>query len=270
MSSSFLSANADKVGRSISIWRYRELLRNLVLRNLRVKYQRSVLGFFWTLLNPLLTVAVLIAVFTYVVRIAVQDYWAFLISGYFVWNFLQQAISAGTYTLAEHAHLGRSVAFPKEVLIFSAVISRLVEYLVELVLVVIALGLAQHHGLPASFSILPLLITLQLLLAVGLQLPIATLSVFYKDVENALPTALVTLFYISPVFYPAQMIPESFRSIYFLNPIAQLLTLYQEVLYYGKFPSAAFLGTAVITTLIVAVIGYAIFNSFKNLFAEIV
>ncbi len=83
MRSSFLSANADKVGRSISIWRYRELLRNLVLRNLRVKYQRSVLGFFWTSLNPLLTVAVLIAVFTYVVRIAVQDYWAFLISGYF-------------------------------------------------------------------------------------------------------------------------------------------------------------------------------------------
>ena len=85
------------------IWSYRDLLRNLVARNLKVKYQRSVLGFLWTLLNPLLTVGVLVMVFTFVVRVQIENYWAFLLSGYFVWNFISQSLNSATFVLAEHA-----------------------------------------------------------------------------------------------------------------------------------------------------------------------
>ena len=85
---------ASRVGQ---VWRYRELLRGLIVRNLKVKYQRSVLGFVWTLVNPLMTVAILVVVFSHVVRIALPHYWAFLLSGYFVWNFLLQMLSSGAY-----------------------------------------------------------------------------------------------------------------------------------------------------------------------------
>ena len=95
------------------VWRFREFLTSLVVRNLKVKYQRSVLGFIWTLLNPLLTVAVIAAIFSYVVRIEMPQYWAFLLSGYFVWNYVMQTLSSATYVLGEHAQLSRSVAFPK-------------------------------------------------------------------------------------------------------------------------------------------------------------
>ena len=270
MRSSFLSANVDKPGRSASIWRHGELLRSLVIRNLKLKYQRSVLGFFWTLLNPLLMVAVLMVVFTYVVRIALPNYWAFLISGFFVWNFMQQSLNVGTYILTEHANLIRSIAFPKEALIISAVLTRLVEYLAELLLVVIVLAVVHHRDLPASFCMLPLLILLQLLLGVGLAMPIATLSAFYNDVQHVIPIVLMAFFYISPVFYPLGLVPEDFQSIYLINPFAQLLTLYHAVLYEGKFSSVALLGTTVLVSTMIAVVGYVIFNRFKNVFAEIV
>jgi len=83
------------------IWEYRELLRHLTIRNLKVKYKRSVLGFVWTLLNPLLTIGALMAVFGYVVRIELPAYWAFLVSGYFVWNFVSMVRSAGTRVLVD-------------------------------------------------------------------------------------------------------------------------------------------------------------------------
>ena len=99
-----------------------------MVRNLKVKYQRSLLGFVWTLVNPLLTVTILVVVFSHVVRIQVPHYWAFLLSGYFVWNFMLQTLNTGTYIFAEHSRLTRSVAFPSEILVFSAAGSRLIEF----------------------------------------------------------------------------------------------------------------------------------------------
>jgi ABC-type polysaccharide/polyol phosphate export permease len=252
------------------VWRFRELLRGLVVRNLKVKYQRSLLGFVWTLVNPLLTVTILVVVFSHVVRIQVPDYWAFLLSGYFVWNFTLQTLTTGTWIFAEHARLTRSVAFPSEILVFSAAGSRLLEFVAEISLVVTVLVLVHHHGVPPSYVLLPVLILIQLVIAIGLSLPIATLSVFYHDVYHALPIALTSLFYLSPVFYPARMVPESARMVYFANPVAGLLTLYQDVLYAGQWPSfTLFVVTAVQATIVYA-IGYAVFHRYATVFAEVV
>lgn len=252
------------------VWGYRELLWTMVVRNLKVKYQRSLLGFVWTLVNPLLTVSILVLVFSHVVRIPLPHYWGFLLSGYFVWNFMLQTLNTGTYIFSEHSRLTRSVAFPSEILVFGAAGSRLIEFVAEISLIVAALAAFLHHSVPVSFALLPVLILIQLLLAIGLALPIATLSVFYYDVYHALPIALTTLFYLSPVFYPAQMVPEAARGLYFLNPIAGLLTLYHEVLYRGQIPSFTLLGGMVMAALAFFLIGYAIFNRYADVFAEIV
>lgn len=256
--------------RLVRVWRARELLRELLVRNLKVKYQRSLLGFVWTLVNPLLTVTILVLVFSRVVRIQVPDYWAFLLSGYFAWTFMLQTLTTGTWIFAEHSRLTRSVAFPSEILVFSAAGSRLLEFVAEIALTMGVLVLLHHHGVPESFVLVPLLLVLQLLLAIGLALPIATLSVFYHDVYHALPIALASLFYLSPVFYPASMVPEAFRALYFVNPIAGLLTLYHDVLYAGQWPSAAMFGVTLVQTVLVYTIGYALFNRYAAVFAEVV
>ncbi len=255
--------------RLMQVWMYRELLRGLVVRNLKVKYQRSLLGFVWTLVNPLLTVTILVVVFSHVVRIQVPDYWAFLLSGYFVWNFMLQTLNTGTYIFTEHSRLIRSVAFPSEILVFGAAGSRLIEFCAEIALILLTLIVLHHHRLPASFALLPVLILIQLLLAIGLALPIATLSVFYHDVYHALPIALTTLFYLSPVFYPAEMVPESARPFYFLNPVAGLLTLYHDVVYAGRMPSVMLLLGTSAAALAIYLIGYAIFRRYAGVFAEI-
>lgn len=251
------------------VWRYRELLRNLVLRDLKVKYQRSVFGFVWTLLNPLITIGVLVVVFSVVIRLPVPDYWAFLISGYFTWNFLSQSIATGTYVLAQHAALRRSVAYPDEVMILSATASRFFEFLMELALVLIALAVLHHGGLPPSFGLVPVLFLLQVLIAVGIMMPIATMSVFYHDVQHMAPVVLLMLFYISPVFYPAAMVPENLRDLFMLNPFAGLLTLYHVVLYHGEFPSLTLFGGVSAAAVVILVLGHAIFRRHKPTFAEI-
>lgn len=257
-------------GRLHQVWRYRELLDSLVVRNLKVKYQRSLLGFVWTLVNPLLTVSILVVVFSHVVRIPVPHYWAFLLSGYFVWNFMLQTLNTGTYIFAEHSRVTRSVAFPAEILVFGAAGSRLIEFLAEITLILLALVLFHHHEVPASFALLPVLVMIQLLLAIGLALPIATLSVFYYDVYHALPIALTTLFYLSPVFYPASMVPAVARDLYFLNPIAGLLTLYHDVVYLGQMPPLSLLLGMSAAALAIYALGHAVFNRYAAVFPEIV
>src|SRR5690606_3844281 len=181
------------------IWQYRELLRMLTVRALKVKYKRSTLGFIWTLLNPLLTVGVLVTVFSYFVKLDVPEYWAFLVSGYFVWNFIQMALTAGTRVMAEHAALAKSIRVPGQIFVLSSVAARFLEFMIELGLVLIALLLVHHGGVPIGFAALPALILIQFVLVTGLVLPIATLAVFYDDVQHILPVLLMVLFYVSPV-----------------------------------------------------------------------
>lgn len=264
------TAAAPGWGRGAGVWAHRELLRSLVARNLKVKYQRSVLGFLWTLLNPLVTVLILVVVFSHVVRIQVPDYWAFLLSGYFVWNFTIQTLNAGAFVFAEHGRLVRSAAFPTSVLVWGASIARLLEFAAATTFVMLALVFFHHGGVPASFAVVPVLVAIQVVLVTGLTMPIAALSAFYYDVQHALPIALTTLFYVSPVFYPAAMVPEAFRSLYLLNPIAGLITLYHQALYDGVFPSPLLLGGTAAGAALLYLAGHALFDRYATVYAEIV
>lgn len=252
------------------VWRTRELLYRMTERNLKVKYQRSVLGFVWTLFNPLLTVAILMTVFSVIVRLGIPDYWAFLLSGYFVFNFSLQMLNTAVTVLRDHAQLTKSAAFPSEVLIFGATLARLVEFGVAMVPVLLALVLFHHGTVPASFILLPLLVLVQVLLVIGVVMPLAVLSVFFYDVEHAIPVIVMMLFYISPVFYPVSFVPAAVRDLYLLNPLAGLLTLYQTVLYDGRFPSFGLLAGTAVAGLAAAFIGYVIFNRYRATCAEVV
>ncbi|MFN2400427.1 MAG: ABC transporter permease [Gemmatimonadaceae bacterium] len=252
------------------LWQYRELLRRLMLRNLKVRYQRSVLGFAWTLLNPLLTILILVTVFATIIRIGVPNYWAFLVSGYFAWVFILHTVGASAYIIPDHAYMARGVPIPADVLVLSTVAARLVEFAAEMLIVVVVLAVFHHHALPPSFAFVPLLIVLNLALTTGLALPAAALSVFFRDVQHALPVALTLLAYVSPVFYPLDIVPEGLRRIYFLNPLAGLFSLYHVVLYEGRAPSGSQIASVASTAVMMCGIGYLVFRRYRSLFAEIV
>ena len=251
------------------IWQYRELFRSLVVRDLKVKYQRSMLGLVWTLLNPLVMVAILISVFSYIVRIQINHYWAFLISGYFVWNFIAQGLNNATSLLSEHASLSRSVYFPKEVLILSTAVSKLIEFFFEILIVIIIFIIFHFETLPSSLIFVPFLIFLQLILVIGLMFPVAVFSVLFHDIQHALPIAILSFFYLSPVFYNLDLIPESMRTLYCLNPFVGILRLYHQVLYEGVWPSMQLLGVVTLLYVAIFLLGYWIFNRYKGVCVEI-
>ncbi len=251
------------------IWEYRELFRSMVVRDLKVKYQRSLLGLIWTLLNPLFTVAILITVFSYIVRIPINNYWAFLISGFFVWNFIAQGLNNATSILGEHADLSRSVYFPREVLILSTAVSKLVEFTFEILIVIIIFSIFHFQSIPYGLIFLPLLILLQLILVIGLMFPVAIISVLFHDVKHALPILITSLFYLSPVFYNVELIPEAMRPYYHLNPFVGILRLYHQVLYEGVLPSMQLLGIVTLVHVAIFVIGYWVFKRYKGVCVEI-
>ena len=264
------ASGAGLIQQARIIWRYRDLIRVLAVRNVKVKYQRSALGLLWTLLNPLLMLLILMAVFTHIVRIPIPAYWAFLLSGYFVFHCVSQIMSASSLVYLEHATMVRSIAFPVEAPVVAATLSRLFEFMIELGLTLVLIILFRHGGIPLSFLLIPWLLLLMLLLTLGLAMPVATLAVFYYDVRHMLPALLAALFYMSPVFYSVDMVPEALLPIYYINPIAYLLNIFHVVLYDGVLPS--FLSLVGATALMIGtfVVGYALFNRSKHFFAEVV
>jgi homopolymeric O-antigen transport system permease protein len=252
------------------LWQYRELLRSLVIRDLKVKYQRSLLGLIWTLLNPLMTVVILVTVFSYIIRIQIDHYWAFLISGFFVWNFISQVLSYTTTLLSSNASLSRSVYFPREILVLSAVCSKLVEFLVEISIVLVVLFIFHYDFIPSSLMLLPVLILIQVVLTAGLMFPLAVISVLFYDVQHALPILIASVFYLTPVFYPASLIPKEIRPLYYLNPFAGLLSLYHTVLYEAAWPSLTLLGSVSAAAAGILVLGYWVFRRYKGVCVEIV
>jgi ABC-type polysaccharide/polyol phosphate export permease len=252
------------------LWEYRVLVRALVDRNLKLRYQRTILGVLWALLNPMLTTMVLVGVFQGILRIETPNYWAFLISGYFPWVFTLHTLGTAAGVVTGHANMSRSVRFPAEALVASAVSSRLVEFLIEMGLVIVVLAVFLHQQPMVSLVALPFVILLQVLLTTGIAMPIAALAVFFDDVQYLLTVVLMLLTLISPVYYPITYAPESIRGILAFNPFAGILTLYQTILYEGKLPPLELFASTAAMSVVIFVAGLAAFRWKRGYFAETV
>lgn len=263
----YLSTTREPVIRVI--WRYRQLLLSLVSRDIKVKYQRSVLGLLWTLLDPLLTVLIFVAVFTSILNIRVEGFWAFFVSGLFAWQFISASIVRSTTVLRSHGGLRRSVAFPSEIVVLSTLFAKLFEFLVEIVIVLLAIVFFYHHGVPVTVVLLPLLILFQVLMAAGLMFALSVISVLFHDIEHALPAVMRLLFFLTPIMYPISMIPENVRPYAYLNPFAGLLQLYHTILYEGVWPTWELIGLVSATSVVVFFAGFWIFQRFKDICVEI-
>jgi ABC-type polysaccharide/polyol phosphate export permease len=241
----------------------------MVERNITLKYQHAILGFAWNLLGPLMLMGLLITVFTQVVGIPIENYWAFLISGYFSWHFFSNSVTYSANVLDEHATLIRNFSFPYEIAVCAGALSRIVEFLVQVFFVSVVLSVFHRGELFASVLFLPVLVVLQLSLVLGPMLVVATVSALNDDLKHMLPLLLTALFYATPVFYSVDLAPESIRWIYYLNPVAQLLICYQHVLYVGGLPPIANTLTLTFQSLAMLTIGYFVFDAFRGRIADV-
>jgi len=265
---------------------YWEVLRNLVSRDLKVKYQSSVLGFAWSLLNPALMLGIWYFVFHHagLMRGQMPRYWAFLLSGMLAYQFIQGAIVEGSYAVRRNAGIIRKVYVPIEILVIAAVTLKLVEFLIQLGVALLLL-MCLHRGGQIQFSFiktlvcLPPAILLIYIFALGVSLPLAAWSVIYRDLDHLIGVTLYALFFLTPVFWPMNMMVEkSWGELLALNPMTHLVELFHGPLYWGTWPENVAVGRgagpawaiACAFVAITFIAGQFMFDRSKRILAEVV
>ena len=217
-------------------WRHRaDLVLHLARREFSLRYHDSALGVLWSLLLPLAQLLVLVFLFQRVIPLGIDAYPAFVLSALLPWSWFSASVGAAGGLFVGNRDLVRQPGFAPAILVFVNALSNLISLLVSLPILLVLLGwYGREPGV--SLLVLPVLLIIQGLLIVGLGLAVATLNVFYRDVQHIVTVALMLLFYMTPVFYRTDEIGESFRWIFRLNPMAVLIESYRAVFFQGTFP----------------------------------
>lgn len=248
---------------------YRGLIRGLVQRDLTVKYKGSVLGFAWSLLHPLVMAAVYTLAFRYVVKVPIERFPLFLLSGLLPWMFFAGALAAATSSVADNGTLVRKVAFPRAVLPLAAVLSQLVQFgLMYTVMVPAAFVIG--GGVSPSWAALIPVIVLQTAFTIGLGLLLATAYVFVRDARHLLDVTLQVWFWLTPIVYAASLAPEQIRRWLQLNPMLHFVTAYQQIVMQHIVPSAATFGLLAVVAGTTLLAGWLVFGKAQRRFAEYV
>jgi lipopolysaccharide transport system permease protein len=247
---------------------YRDLVRNLVSRDLKVRYRESFIGFGWSLLNPLLMTAVFYLVFHVFLRNPTPMFPVFLLCGILPWNWCAAAVIGGVGSVVGSSALIKKVYFPRELLPISIVLSNMVHFLLALPVLLLMMVI---FGAPFTAGILfiPLLMLIQLVFLAGVALFLSCLNVFLRDTASIMEVLVSLWFFMTPVFYRVDDVASQWAGLLFLvNPMASLVTAYRAILYDGQLPSLASLGITSLTAAIVLVAGYLFFAHFSSRFGE--
>ena len=266
---------------------YVEVLRNLVARDIKAKYQSRTLGLGWSLLHPAILLGIWYFVFhrAGLLRDAMPRYWAYLLSGMLVYQFICAAIVEGAGAIRRNAGIVRKVYLPLEILVVAGVTVKFVEFLIQLAVALVLLA-AMHQGEGnAAFApvktliVLPAALVLVYLFALGVALPLSAWTVIYRDLDHIINLALTALFYITPVFWAPYMLWNVKHGwLIVLNPISNLLELFHGPLYWGTWPANYMLGRGALSAWAIAAAGsaiafiggYLLFQRSKNVLAEVV
>lgn len=255
----------------VAVWSNRNALRLLVRRDLAVKYQQSILGYLWSLIEPLGIGAIYFFVFGVLYGTgkhlgpAKDSYPLFLITGIFAWQWTNSAIGEATTALTGQARLITTMKVPREVFPFGRVIGRFAEYAAGLpILVALALFFHQLH-LGIHLLALPLAILLQFTLLTGIALLLSSLNVLLRDIDRFMRLVTRVLFYATPIIYPLALVQKSgmpgwVKTLYELNPLVGIFQLHRAVWYPSEFPSAGLLTASVVGSVVALFGGWWVFR----------
>jgi lipopolysaccharide transport system permease protein len=274
--STALVARAPVVSRLIVLWRYRSLLRNLVARDLRLRYRDSAIGFAWSLLNPLLMMLVFTVVFTVLLRSAPTDvpYPPFLLTAILAWNFFQISVLAGVGSVVGSAGLVTKVYFPREILPLAAVTVNAVNFLLAL-LILIPVTLAYGIWPDPVWVLFPVVLISQTLFTIGITFLVAGLNVFFRDTSYIVDFLLLAGFFLTPIFYDIRQVftaangNEVGGAVLLLNPMATYVTSYREILLLHNAPDVPMLLQGFVTGLVACIVGYAGFARMSRAFGDV-
>jgi lipopolysaccharide transport system permease protein len=253
----------------LKLFEYREMLKNTVRKELRARYKGSVLGFFWTFLNPLLMLIVYSVVFSMVLRVKIPNYsyTIYLFVGLVPWTFFSTAVQQSTNTIIANGNLIKKVYFPRIILPVSLTLTNLVNMLLTFIIVFLALMVS---GAPVTllYFYLPCIILIESLLALAFSMILSSVTVYFRDLEHIVGVLLMAWFYLTPIVYTIDYVPQRIMYVFRLNPMLPIIDSYRDVLMFNKVPDLSGILYAFMFSLLLLVAGYYIFNSLQKRFAE--
>ena len=255
------------------LFRYRALVQSLVARELKARYRGSVLGFFWSFVNPLLLLSIYTFVFTVVMPgsrgTGIEPYALFLFCGILPWTWFSSSLLDATNVLIAGGNLIKKVLFPAEVLPIVSVLAGLVHFALGLPILAAFLAYYRTPVYLPDLLWFPLVVSVQLLLTTGLALLASALTVHFRDLRDLLQNLLTLWFFATPILYPLSFVPGRYRGVLELNPFTHLATAYQEVLFHpGPFSAWPRLLAVGAASLAVFVLGYFVFDRLRDTLAE--
>ena len=249
------------------IYNYRQMIYSLVNKELKVRYKGSILGFFWTFLNPLLQLTIYTIVFSVILKSSIKNFHIYLFVGLVPWIFFTTCIQAGSVSIVANKDLVKKIYFPRIVLPIATVNAAFMNMIYTMIVVIITVFFSEV-GLSWYILLLPIIMILQYIMVLGITFIFAALNVFFRDLEYILNIVLMAWFYMTPIVYSLDMVPTEYRGRFLINPMSSIIMFYREILYYKKAPDFSFFGNIVLYSIIMIFIGYFVFERLQKSFAE--
>ena len=244
-------------------YRYRELIWALALKELKVRYKRSVLGFMWALLNPALMMLVLTLVFSTIMRFAIPRYAIFLLSVLLPWTFFSQSLSYAAESIVGNGELIKKVSVPKLIFPVAAVVSNFINLMLSLIpLALLVLGMG--HPFYWTWLYLPVPILALVIFTLGMTFFFAAANVYYRDVSHILQVVLSAWFYLTPIIYAIDFIPANRQWLFKLNPIIYVINGFRLSVYYGQLPKWRSIAASFVCAFAALAIGFGVFRRYQD------
>lgn len=249
------------------LYAYREMIFSLVRKDLRTRYKGSVLGFLWTFVNPLLQLVVYSVVFAYIMRVQLPNYYMFMFVGLLPWIFFCTCIQGGSRAIMNSSDLIKKIYFPRLVLPIATVSAAFMNMLFSMIVMFAALFFS-GIGVSEYIIYLPLLLLLLFALGLGIAFVVSACNVYLRDLEHILGIITMSMFYVTPIIYPVDMVPEKFLPWFKLNPMVPMVIAFHDIIYYQRLPQIDTLLTVTFYAVVFIVSGYFIFQKLQRNFAE--
>lgn len=249
-----------------ALWRYRGLVHELIVRDIKVRYKRSVLGIVWTMLAPLLNMVALTLVFSTLLKQEITNYPVFFMTGAIFWAFFSQSTSSAAAQTQDSNEIAKRIYIPRSVFVAAAIGVGLVNLalsIVPLVLILVVTGFPIH---PTWFFV-PVAVVIVTLFAAGIGFLLFTFASRFSDIREMYQVIVQTWFFLTPIVYHPAIVPPKFRFALWLNPLYYLVQTFRKPIYDGVLPSAALVGASLGLSLAVFLSGWVYFSNRAERFA---
>ena len=251
------------------IWEYRSMIRSLVHKDLRGRYQASVLGFLWTFIVPLCQLLVYTVVFSVILPNNVDKFYLYLFVALIPWNFFSSCLTAGSSCVIQQQSLVNKIYFPREVIPVAFVTGSFVNMLYcEIVVFAVALLSGVQFSL-AGLLCLPLVMAIEYVLALGFTLIFSAVDVYFRDLEHILGIISMAWMFMTPIMYDISIVPARLLPVFRLNPMTNVVAAYRDILYSGTVPKLETLGISLGMGILFLLLGFMVFGKLKRRFSEV-